>query len=213
MLLDGKKEAGALRVRLRKWKRETKPSAHHAGLLLSKVHPGIRYCIACASLRAPRPCFRYSWCAFSTSSMSSSTPRPPRVGTFTKPPSICSGALVRRWPSCQIQCVSMAVTLPGAAAATCVNMASDTSKWLFECEPQVRPQAWHSCATRTEPCIVQKCGSASGMSTDCSERLCTISRQSVATMLVAVGRPVARRNSAITSRPENTPSAPQGSSA
>ena len=38
-------------------------------------------------------------------------------------------------------------------------------------------------------------------------------RQSVATMLVAVGKPVARRNSAITSRPEKPSSAPQGSSA
>ena len=36
---------------------------------------------------------------------------------------------------------------------------------------------------------------------------------SVATMLVAVGRPVARRNSAITSRPEKPSSAPHGSSA
>ena len=92
-------------------------------------------------------------------------------------------------------------------------MASETSKWLLLCEPQVRPKAWHSWATRTEPAMVQKCGSASGMSTDCNARLCAISRQSVATMLVAVGRPVARRNSAMTSRPLNTPSAPQGSSA
>ena len=45
-------------------------------------------------------------------------------------------------------------------------------------------------------------GSASGMSTDCSCSACPIWRQSVAIMLVAVGRPVARRNSAITSRPE-----------
>ena len=92
-------------------------------------------------------------------------------------------------------------------------MASDTSKWLLECEPQVRPQVWQAWATRTEPCIVQKCGSAKGMSTDCNWMAWAISRQSVATMLVAVRKPVARRNSAITSRPENTPSAPQGSSA
>ena len=73
--------------------------------------------------------------------------------------------LVIRCPSCQIQWVSMAVMSPGAAAATWVNIASDTSKWLLECEPHVSPHASHSCATRTEPFIVQKCGSASGMST------------------------------------------------
>ncbi|MNJ81892.1 hypothetical protein D3C77_809400 [compost metagenome] len=57
---------------------------------------------------------------------------------------------------------------PGAAAATWVNIASEISKWLLECEPQVSPQSLHICATRTEPCKVQKCGSASGMSTDCN---------------------------------------------
>ena len=53
--------------------------------------------------------------------------------------------MVSRCPSCQIQCVSIAVTLPGAAAATCVNIANEMSKWLFEWEPQVRPcsrQVW-----------------------------------------------------------------------
>ena len=61
-----------------------------------------------------------------------------RPGCTSAP--ICSGSCVSRsWPSCQIQWVSMAVILPGAAAATWVNIASDTSKWLFECEPQVRP--------------------------------------------------------------------------
>jgi hypothetical protein len=54
---------------------------------------------------------------------------------------------------------------PGAAAPTWVNMASEMSKWLLECEPQVSPNSWHSRATPTEPSIVQKCGSASGMST------------------------------------------------
>ena len=107
----------------------------------------------------------------------------------------------------------MAVTLPGTAAATWVNMASEMSKWLLECEPQVSPQSRQVWPTRTLPAMVQKCGSASGMSTDCSASACTIWRQSVAIMLVAVGRPVARRNSAMTSRPEKPPSAPQGSSA
>ncbi len=96
----------------------------------------------------------------------------------------------------------MAVTRPGAAAATWVNIAREMSKWLFECEPQVRPKSAHICATRTEPAMVQKCGSASGMSTECRHTAWLICRQSVAIMLVAVGRPVARRNSAITSRPE-----------
>ena len=110
--------------------------------------------------------------------------------------------MVSRCPSCQIQCVSIAVMSPGAAAATWVNIASDTSKWLFECEPQVRPHASHSCATRTDPCMVQKCGSASGMSTADCRTAWPSCRQSVATMFVAVRMPVARRNSASVSRPE-----------
>ncbi|SLJ24132.1 Uncharacterised protein [Mycobacteroides abscessus subsp. abscessus] len=124
-----------------------------------------------------------------------------------------NGSRVMRWPSCQIQCVSMAVISPGAAAATWVNMASETSKWLLECEPHVRPHASHSCATRTEPAMVQKCGSANGMSTAPVRTVWPSSRQSVAIMLVAVGSPVARLNSAITSRPENEPSGLTGSSA
>jgi hypothetical protein len=40
--------------------------------------------------------------------------------------------LVIRCPSCQIQWVSIAVMAPVAAAATWVNIASDTSKWLLE---------------------------------------------------------------------------------
>src|ERR1700753_1158059 len=83
-------------------------------------------------------------------------PRPGRSGTAILPPLICSGSLVNAWPSCQIQWVSMAVTLPGAAAPTWVNIASEMSKWLLECEPQVRPLSRQVCATRTEPCMVQK---------------------------------------------------------
>ncbi len=73
--------------------------------------------------------------------------------------------------------------------------------------------SWHSCATRTEPCIVQKCGSASGIDTAWSSSVEAISRQVVATMFVAVGMPVRRRNSPRVSRPEKPSSAPQGSSA
>ena len=94
-------------------------------------------------------------------------PSPGFVGTSMKPPLIVNGSNVKRCPSCQIQWVSMAVTLPGAAAPTWVNMASDTSKWLLECEPQVKPQSRQVCATRTLPARVQKCGSARGMSTLC----------------------------------------------
>ncbi len=69
-------------------------------------------------------------------SISSSTPSPGVAGTCTMPPLISNGCLVRRWlPSCQIQWVSMAVMLPGAAAATWVNIASEMSKWLLEWEP------------------------------------------------------------------------------
>ena len=50
------------------------------------------------------------------------------------------------------------------------------------------------------------------MSTDWSIAEWAICRQSVAIMFVAVGSPVARRNSAMTSRPEKPPSAPHGSS-
>ncbi|KVV47220.1 hypothetical protein WK81_05915 [Burkholderia ubonensis] len=61
--------------------------------------------------------------------MSSSIPSPGRSGTATCPPTIASGSRVSRAsPSCQIQCVSIAVIAPGAAAAACVNIASDTSK-------------------------------------------------------------------------------------
>ncbi len=38
-------------------------------------------------------------------------PGPASGAPRTRPPTICSGSLVRRWPSCQIQWVSMAVTL------------------------------------------------------------------------------------------------------
>ena len=57
-----------------------------AGRFLSNVQPGIRYCMAAASSRAPRPSARYSSCAAATASSSSSTPRPFRSGTV-------------RWPS------------------------------------------------------------------------------------------------------------------
>ena len=103
--------------------------------------------------------------------------------------------------------------LADAAAPTWVNIASETSRWLLECEPQTRPWSAHTWDTRTEPCIVQKCGSASGMSTLRSARACRSCRQSVAIMFVAVGTPVARRNSARISRPEKPSSVPHGSSA
>ncbi len=49
----------------------------------SKVQPGTRYCIARASSRASRPCSTYNAWASASRSRSSSTPRPPDVGTAT----------------------------------------------------------------------------------------------------------------------------------
>lgn len=100
---------------------------------------------------------------------------------------------------------SVVVMCSGAAAATWVNMARETSKWLFECDPQVSPRASHTWAKRTEPFIVQKCGSARGMSTAHDRMVCQSSRQSVAIIFVAVGSPVARLNSEITWTPGVAP--------
>ena len=159
--------------------------------------------MAVASLRAPAGSDLKRSLAWRSRSQSSSTPSPGASGTAILPLRICSGCLVRRWsPSCQIQWVSSAVGLPGAAAPTWVNIASEISKWLLEWQPQVSPHSSQSCATRTAPLSVQKCGSASGMSTALSITAWFISRQLVAIILVATGSPVARRNSAITSRPE-----------
>ena len=57
-------------------------------------------------------------------------PRPGFAGMWIMPPSIFSGCLVMRWPSCQIQWVSIAVTLPGAAAPGKVT-AIDTH-WIWQ---------------------------------------------------------------------------------
>lgn len=73
----------------------------------------------------------------------SPVPRPDRAHQERQffPFLISSGFLVRRQsPSCQIQWVSIAVGLPGAAAPTWVNIAREISKWLLEWQPQVSPQ-------------------------------------------------------------------------
>ncbi len=65
--------------------------------------------------------------------------------------------LVRRQsPSCQIQWVSIAVGLPGAAAPTWVNIAREISKWLLEWQPRsapsrrkVAPRGLHRKASRS----------------------------------------------------------------
>ena len=44
------------------------------------------------------------------------------------PPVMRNGSHVNRCPSSQIQCVSTTVTVPSAAAATWVNIASEISK-------------------------------------------------------------------------------------
>src|SRR5699024_2234291 len=136
-----------------------------AGRLGSNVQPSMRYCIAKESSRLPSPCSRYSWFASVSRLRSSSTPKPARCGTSISLFAITSGSRVKLCPSCQIQCVSNAVISPGAAAPTCVNIAREMSKWLFECDPHVRPKSWHICATLTDPEICRKCGSAKGMST------------------------------------------------
>lgn len=63
-----------------------------------------------------------------------------RIRTAIFPFLISSGFLVRRQsPSCQIQWVSIAVGLPGAAAPTWVNIAREISKWLLEWQPGSAP--------------------------------------------------------------------------
>ena len=100
-----------------------------------------------------------------TRSMFSVTPRPGLSGTSRYPSFICGASSSRFWPSCQIQCVSSAVGFPDAAAATCANVVSVMSKWLFEWLPHVSPQSFRIDAIRRLPSSPQKCGSASTMST------------------------------------------------
>src|SRR5580704_10934610 len=85
----------------------------------------------------------------------------------------------------QIGCV--VVTMTGSAHRPPCKIGQ-------RCERQVRPLSRRVCATGTTPCNVQKCGS-------------------VAIILVAAGKPVRRRISAMIPRPEKPCSAPQGSSA
>ncbi len=80
--------------------------------------------------------------------------------------------------------------------------AREISKWLFECEPQVRP---NSCTFA--PHVPNL---ASSRNADPPADINGLQGERMAHLppvggdhLVAVGRPVARRNSAITSRPEN----------
>ena len=83
-----------------------------------RISSGIRYCIASVITRA-RPMFLvklmrfHDWVHIQLNAAR-------RSWNFcTMPPLISNGCLVRRWlPSRQIQWVSMAVMLPGAAAAT-----------------------------------------------------------------------------------------------
>jgi hypothetical protein len=70
-----------------------------------------------ASSRAPRPCCLYSALRLldfghvELDAQATALLRHLHVAALRS----AAAALVRRWPSCQIQCVSMAVTLPGAA--------------------------------------------------------------------------------------------------
>src|SRR3954451_16012929 len=94
------------------------PDRSRAGCFGSYFQPGTMYCIAMASSLAVPPTFLYNSWAFMIRSGSISMPSPGLSGTATQPFTIFSGSFVRRSrPSCQIQCVSMAVMVPGAAAA------------------------------------------------------------------------------------------------
>ena len=81
--------------------------------------------------------------------MFSVTPKPGLSGTSRYPSFICGASSNRFWPSCQIQCVSSAVGFPDAAAATCANVVSVMSKWLFEWLPHVSPQSFRIDAIRS----------------------------------------------------------------
>ncbi len=83
-----------------------------------------------------------------------------------------------------------------------VNIAREISKWLLECEPQVRPI--HDTFAPHVPNL------ASSRNADPKRDINGLQRERMAHLppvgaiiLVAVGRPVARRNSAITSARRN----------
>jgi len=112
-----------------------------------------------------------------------------------------SGSLVRRWPSCQIQWVSMAVT-----ARVPLRRVGDHRQRNVEMIVRMRApgETEHLAKLGYAHRALHgpKMGIGERMSTDWSWIEWAICRQSVAIMLVAVGMPVARRNSARTSRPE-----------
>ena len=102
--------------------------------------------MAIASSRPPRPCARYSSSAAASRSRSISTPSPgvsaPRLAVADR-----RGLAVRPCPSSDPVGVDRG-DLAGRRGAEWVNIASETSKWLLECDPQVSPNAWQSWATR-----------------------------------------------------------------
>src|SRR5699024_12779781 len=70
----------------------------------------MRYCMATESSLCPNASFSYSSWAFNICSMSISTPSPGLLGMLIFPSLILNGCFVNRSiPSCQIQCVSIAV--------------------------------------------------------------------------------------------------------
>ena len=93
--------------------------------------------------------------------MSSSMPSPGFCGTWTWPPMILSGSRVKCWPSCQIQCVSMAVS-PRRGGGHVGEHGERDIKWLLEWLPQVSPSRGRSGPRARLPARVQKCGSARG---------------------------------------------------
>jgi hypothetical protein len=99
--------------------------------------------------------------------MSISTPSPGFFGTATLPPTILNGSRGSRSPFYQIQWVSIAVTVPGAAAAQCVNIARDIEvivgmRSLRESPRVANLRDTHRARHRPEM------RSASGIVTDCN---------------------------------------------
>ncbi len=75
------------------------------------------------------------------------------------------------------------------------------SKWLFECEPQVRPNSWHISPHVPNLASSRNADPPAGYQGLQGERMAHLPPVG-GDHIGWVGRPVARRNSAITSRPE-----------
>ena len=126
--------------------------------------------------------------------------RPVRNLHFT--PSIFMGSLVRRsMPSCQIQCVQGGVLAGRRGADVSEHRQGDIEVVIgvrAPCQVELLADLRDPDRALHGPEVRVGKGNV-----DAVQREVVGWRQSVATMLVAVGRPVALRNSAMISRPEN----------